>query len=98
MKVKVYDGHFTRDWVCVEVPFKNWLKLVLLGEAYLRHDMKPGWRDKLPFYIVRCLRHGYFLDYPQGWDGVFYCPLCEGSHLKLGFFSGPERNFGGKQA
>lgn len=77
MEVKVYDEHFSGGWVNVRIPFKSWLKLVVLGEAYLRHDTKPGWSGKLPFYIVRCGRHGYFLDYPQGWEGNFFCPLCD---------------------
>lgn len=76
MKVKVYDEHFNGGWVYVEIPFRSWLRLAILGEAYLRHDMKHGWRGKLPFFVVRCRYHGYFLDYPQGWDGTFYCPLC----------------------
>lgn len=77
VRIKVYDKHFSGDWMSVEVSFWKRLKLAVLGELYLRHDMKPGWLDKLPFYIVRCTRHGYFLDYPQGWEERFYCPLCE---------------------
>ncbi len=77
MRVKVYDAHFSGGWILAEIPFRRWLRLALLGKAFLRCDAKPGWRGKLPFYIVRCMRHGYFLDYPQGWDGHFYCPLCD---------------------
>jgi len=77
LKVKIYDDHFSGGWISIEIPFRKWLRLAVIGELYLRHDMKPGWSGKLPFYIVRCLRHGYFLDYPQGWEGLFHCPLCE---------------------
>lgn len=79
MKVKVFDGYFNNGWVEVELPFLQWLRLKLHGFVYFKHDMKDGWKGKLPFYIVRCPRHGYFLDYLHGVEGYnagFGCPLC----------------------
>lgn len=75
LKVKVYDERIS-GWFYVEIPLRSWLRLMILGETYLRHDAKQGWRGKLPFYIVKCSRHGYFLGYPQGLSERFRCPLC----------------------
>jgi hypothetical protein len=75
-RIRVYDSHFHNGWTAVDLTFKERLRLAVFGRVYLRHDAKPGWRGKLPFYIVRCPQHGYFLDYPHGWKEHFYCPLC----------------------
>lgn len=52
------------------------LKLLLLSRAYLMHLKRPGWRKPLPIYIVKCKRHGLYLDYPHGFRGYFVCPRC----------------------
>ncbi|MEM0253468.1 MAG: hypothetical protein QXK78_02795 [Candidatus Bathyarchaeia archaeon] len=75
VKIKVYDERIN-GWFYVEIPFRKWLELVIFEATYLRHDTKQGWSGMLPFYIVKCSRHGYFLDYPQGWYEKFRCPLC----------------------
>jgi len=45
--------------------------------SFLKKLKREGWTGKLPFYIVKCKKHNiYFLDYPQGFEGYFICPLC----------------------
>jgi len=51
--------------------------LVRLGfSVYVGHRSKPGWTGELPFYAFRCNEHGVVIDYPHGFHGVLYCPLC----------------------
>ena len=52
------------------------IKAKLFGRCYLRHDTKPDWTGKLPFYLAHCSRHGYFEDYPHGWKEYLSCPAC----------------------
>ena len=43
---------------------------------YVGHFAKPGWRGKLPFYLVVCEKHGPFVTYPQGFDELLVCENC----------------------
>jgi len=53
------------------------LKLKINGKLFVGYAKREGWTGKLPFYIVKCDKHDiYFLDYPQGFEGYFICPLC----------------------
>ena len=56
------------------------LKVRLFGGCYLEYRTKPGWRASLPFYLVKCQRHGYFEDYVHGFEGFYTqylsCPTC----------------------
>jgi len=64
----------------MNLTFQQWLRLKVLGEVYVYHATKKGWKGQLPFYIVRCSRHGiYYLDYLHGFEGYnegFDCPFC----------------------
>lgn len=51
------------------------IKVRVLGKCYLEHRKKKGWSGALPFYLVRCRKHGYFENYPHG-RGGFNCPGC----------------------
>ena len=52
------------------------LRLRIFGHAFYKYMKQPGWRGPLPVYIVRCNRHGLYLDYPHGFRGYFTCPKC----------------------
>jgi len=77
-KLKVYDTA-TNSYKTVDLNFREWFKLRLHGYTYWK---KVG---KLPFYIVHCRKHGYFTDYPhgfEGWNQGFGCPFCLKGLLK----------------
>ena len=35
-----------------------------------------GWKSKLPFYVIKCHKHGYQISYPNGFNNVLICPKC----------------------
>ena len=43
---------------------------------YMGDFMKEGWKGELPFYLIRCRKHGYVLTYPHGFDERLECPKC----------------------
>lgn len=71
----VLDPHFHQETVTIGL--RQRLSLKILEHAVLFRRMKPGWRNPLPFYVVKCGRHGYYIDYPQGYKGYFRCPKCD---------------------
>jgi hypothetical protein len=80
MIVCVHDSHFGIQKF--KISLKEWIKLHLGVDGtsvYAFHARKEGWSGELPFYIVKCGRHGYFLDYLHGFSGYnegFNCPFC----------------------
>jgi hypothetical protein len=56
-----------------------WKRLLLKinGYVFLRWERREGWTDYLPFYLVKCDKHGYFEDYPHGFSEYFWCQKCE---------------------
>ena len=54
----------------------NRLKLQLNGCVYVENRIKPGWRESLPFYLIKCPVHGYVESYPHGYDKKIICPMC----------------------
>jgi hypothetical protein len=53
------------------------IALKINGYVFLRYEKREGWTDYLPFYLVKCDKHGYFEDYPHGHHEYFICPKCE---------------------
>ena len=53
------------------------LKLRFLGQAYIGHRIRPGWKGSLPFYAFECQRHGVVVNYPHGYSQRLECPLCQ---------------------
>ena len=77
MNVTITDKHFNKT--SINISFLKWLKLKIFGSIYVFHARKEGWSGSLPFYIVKCGEHGYFLDYLHGFPGYnegFNCPFC----------------------
>jgi hypothetical protein len=44
---------------------------IKIGDYKLR-----GWKGKLSFYLFKCNKHGYVIDYPGGYNMLLVCPLC----------------------
>ena len=58
---------------------RQWIILKIKGYVFLRYKKRKGWTDYLPIYLVKCNKHGYFLDYPHGFPDYnegFNCPFC----------------------
>jgi hypothetical protein len=55
------------------------LQLLILrirGSVFVDWVSFEGWKRKLPFYVIRCPKHGYQISYPSGYDEVLICPKC----------------------
>lgn len=44
---------------------------------YVGHYMKEGWKGELPFYLFKCRKHGYVVNYPHGFEEKLTCPECQ---------------------
>jgi hypothetical protein len=77
MIIHICDYHFgIQDF---KLSLTAMIELKLTGKVYVFHARKERWSGELPFYIVKCGEHGYFLDYPHGFLGYnegFNCPFC----------------------
>ncbi len=51
------------------------LVLAISGSVLIGHT-SFGSRKKLPFYLIKCPKHGYQLSYPTGFDQILLCPKC----------------------
>ena len=60
----------------VKVGFWKRLKLKLFGQVCIGWLKRPGWKAPIPVYIVKCGKHGYFIDYEHGYTKYFLCPRC----------------------
>ena len=75
MKVEVINS-YTRQVETVKLNLLQRLSLKLLGYAKIGERKYPGWRGYIPFYVVKCKKHGLYVDYPHGYRQYFNCPRC----------------------
>ena len=54
----------------------EFLTLAITGKLLLDWVMLEGWRDKIPFYIIKCRTHGFQISYPSGFKKELICPKC----------------------
>ena len=52
-------------------------KLWAIGDSYVGHRTCPGWKSSLPFYRVRCPKHGLVESHLHGYDQRLECPICK---------------------
>lgn len=54
----------------------QFITLVVKGSVLIDWMRFEGWRDKIPFYLIKCEKHGYQLSYPSGFMRKLICPKC----------------------
>jgi hypothetical protein len=57
----------------------NLVQLIMLGiqgSVLIDWISFDGCKNKLPFYVIKCPKHGYQLSYPNGHNDVLICPKC----------------------
>jgi hypothetical protein len=62
-----------------EVPklnLKQKIVLALEGYVFIKYMKPVGYLDFTPVYVVRCKRHGLFLDIIRGFNLHFDCDEC----------------------
>lgn len=72
----------------IKISWIKRLRIRLFGRVYMGHRTREGWGGYLPFYRVRCKKHGLFEDYPHGSDRSLVCPVCLGLRdlcIRLGY-------------
>ena len=52
------------------------LRLIILGSVFVDWMKFDGWKEKIPFYLIKCPKHGYQLCYPSGYNRSLVCPKC----------------------
>ena len=52
------------------------LQLLVSGRVFLRFQQPPGYSGPVAVYVVKCKRHGLYLDIPHGFTGYFQCRDC----------------------
>ena len=57
------------------------LMLKIRGSVLIDRVRLEGWKRNLPFYVIKCPKHGYQLSYPNGYNDVLICPKCVGSSI-----------------
>ena len=51
-------------------------RLQIFGDIFLRWVRPKGYSGAVPVYLVRCSRHGLYLDTPHGHRKYFRCQDC----------------------
>jgi len=54
----------------------EFLTLVITGKILVDWMRLEGWKDKIPFYIIKCDKHGFQISYPSGFNKKLICPKC----------------------
>lgn len=42
-------------------------QIAVYGYIEIGNVMKPGWKEPIPHYLFKCPKHGYVVNYPQGY-------------------------------
>jgi hypothetical protein len=52
------------------------LTLTIRKSVFIDWIRPKGWRGRIPFYLIKCNKHGFQLSYPSGYNGTLICPKC----------------------
>ncbi len=58
------------------------IRLLVTGAVPTSRRSRPGWSGSLQFYAFRCPVHGLVENYPQGYERVLRCPICDENATK----------------
>ncbi len=56
--------------------------LAITGQAFLHLQQPKGYRSPVAVYVVKCPKHGLYLDTHHGFDGYFQCRDCLAETVK----------------
>ena len=59
-----------------DLSLRQRLQLAVSGYVFLRWQKPPGYRAAVAVYVVKCAKHGLFLDMLHGFRGYFDCEDC----------------------
>jgi hypothetical protein len=62
--------------IVADISLTQYLTLLITGSVLLDWLKCAGWKDKIPFYLIKCEKHGYQLSYPSGYGMKLFCPKC----------------------
>ena len=59
-----------------ELSLRKRLQLLVSGRVFLCYVQPPGYSGPVPVYVVKCAKHGLYLDNPHGHREYFQCRDC----------------------
>ena len=60
----------------MKLTLRQRLELTLRGFTFSHKQVLREGAAPTPFYIAKCRIHGYYVDYPHGFEGKLRCLLC----------------------
>jgi len=74
-RIAVYDYLAHRE---ITVSLSRWqmFKFKIAGRRFFAMRKEEDWSAAMPFYLAKCIRHGYYLDYPKGGKERLTCHKC----------------------
>jgi len=74
-KIQVLNSYTGQE---EEIPLtlRQRIMLKLFKRTPIGKRRYPGWSGSLMFYLFKCKKHGYIIDYPHGYSGFLRCSKC----------------------
>ena len=66
----------TLSMIASGLSFIEKLKLKYRSYVKIGDYVMDGWSDRLPFYLFKCHKHGYQVNYPSIYSSTLVCPVC----------------------
>jgi len=81
-KIKALNS-YTEQMEELTLTFWQRIRLKLFNRTPIGKRRYPGWTGSLTFYLFKCEKHGYVIDYPHGYKGILYCSECMKNNLTV---------------